>query len=110
MASIMKPAIIATKTIELINNKALFKASAQDLVFDGYLKAYSKYEKVDLSELPDLVEESKIEATEIQKTQHFTKPPARFSEARLIKEMEIIYVLWKRNRKRLRLNEVYVGK
>jgi len=88
MASIMKPAIIATKTIELINNKALFKASAQDLVFDGYLKAYSKYEKVDLSELPDLVEESKIEATEIQKTQHFTKPPARFSEARLIKEME----------------------
>ena len=88
MASIMKPAVIATKTIELINNKALFKASAQDLVFDGYLKVYSKYEKLDLSELPDLVENSTIEPTEVQKTQHFTKPPARFSEARLIKEME----------------------
>ena len=88
MASIMKPAIIATKTIELTNNKALFKASAQDLIFDGYLKVYSKYEKLELSELSDLVEKSIIEATEVQKTQHFTKPPARFSEARLIKEME----------------------
>ncbi len=88
MASIMKPAIIATKTIELTNNKSLFKASAQDLIFDGYLKIYSKYEKIDLSELPDLAEKSTIEAAEVQKTQHFTKPPARFSEARLIKEME----------------------
>lgn len=88
MASIMKPAIISTKTIELKNNKALFKASAQGLVFDGYLKVYSKYEKIELSELPDLVEESKIVASEVQKTQHFTKPPTRFSEARLIKEME----------------------
>lgn len=88
MASIMKPAVIATKTIELTNNKALFKASAQDLVFDGYLKIYNKYEKLDLSELPDLVEKSTIKATDVQKTQHFTKPPARFTEARLIKEME----------------------
>ena len=45
-------------------------------------------EKIDLSELPDLAEKSTIEAAEVQKTQHFTKPPARFSEARLIKEME----------------------
>lgn len=88
LASLMKPAVISTKTIELTNNKSLFKASAQDLVFDGYLKMYGKYEKLDLSELPDLDEKSEITPTEVQKTQHFTKPPARFSEARLIKEME----------------------
>jgi len=88
MASIMKPAIISTKTIELTNNKALFKASAQDLIFDGYLRMYGKYEKLDLSELPDLTQKSTIKPTEVLKTQHFTKPPARFSEARLIKEME----------------------
>lgn len=88
IASLMKPAIISTKTIELINNKALFKSNAQDLVFDGYLKVYGKYEKVDVGVLPNLEINSLIKAEEIQKTQHFTKPPSRFSEARLIKEME----------------------
>ncbi|MBN2604210.1 MAG: type I DNA topoisomerase [Bacilli bacterium] len=88
LASLMKPAIISTKVIELTNNDSLFKSTAQDLVFDGYLKVYGKYEKVDVSELPDLEINSKIAAEEIEKTQHFTKPPSRFSEARLIKEME----------------------
>jgi DNA topoisomerase-1 len=60
IASLMKPAVISTKTIELTNNKALFKASAQDLVFDGYLKVYGTYEKLDLSELPDLEVKSSI--------------------------------------------------
>ncbi len=88
IASLMAPAIISTKTIDLINNKALFKASAQELVFDGYLKVYGKYEKIDLGELPELVEKTKIESISIDESQHFTKPPLRFTEARLIKEME----------------------
>ena len=88
IASLMKPAIISTKTVELTNNQSLFRATAQDLIFDGYLKLYGKYEKLELSELPLLVEKSTIEADSIDKTQHFTKPPLRFTEARLIKEME----------------------
>ena len=88
LASLMTPAIISTKTVELTNNKSLFKATAQDLVFDGYLKLYGKYEKVEVSELPKLVEKSIIIPESIDKSQHFTKPPARFTEAKLIREME----------------------
>ncbi len=88
IASLMAPAVISTKTVELTNNDAIFKASAQDLVFDGYLKVYGKYDKVDLGILPPLEEKTKLVPESVDKTQHFTKPPARYSEARLIKEME----------------------
>ncbi len=88
LASLMKPAKIKSTTLELTNNDALFRASAQELVFDGYLKVYGDYEKVQASELPDLELGFKIKDEGIDKQQHFTKPPARFSEARLIKEME----------------------
>jgi len=88
IASLMAPAIINTKTVELVNNQAVFKATAQDLVFDGYLLVYGKYEKIDLGELPELNEKAIIEPLSIDKSQHFTKPPARFTEAKLIKEME----------------------
>jgi DNA topoisomerase-1 len=84
----MKPAIIKGTTIELKNNDALFKASAQELVFDGYLKVYGDYEKIPSSKLPELEEGIRLQAQDIEQIQNFTKPPARFSEARLIKEME----------------------
>ncbi len=88
ISSLMKPAIIKSTTVELDNNGALFKASAQEVTFDGYLKQYGDYEKVPSSELPPLVVGNPIQANEIEKTQNFTKPPVRFSEAKLIKEME----------------------
>lgn len=88
VASLMKPAIISTTNVDLMNNDALFKASAQELIFDGYLKVYGKYENVPTSTLPVLEVGVVLNAEEIEKTQNFTKPPARFSEARLIKEME----------------------
>lgn len=88
VASLMKPAIIKATNVDLKNNDALFKANAQELVFDGYLKVYGAYEKVPASELPPLEVGNTLKAEEIEKTQNFTKPPARFTEARLIKEME----------------------
>lgn len=87
MASLMKAAKIRVTSVELSNNDAKFKATAQELVFDGYLRLYT-YESVSSSELPDLKVGIKLTAEEVEKTQHFTKPPARFSEAKLIKEME----------------------
>ena len=87
LASLMKAAKIRVTNVELSNNDAKFKATAQELVFDGYLKVYT-YDTVSSSELPDLTVGSKLNAEEVEKTQHFTKPPARFSEAKLIKEME----------------------
>jgi DNA topoisomerase-1 len=88
LASLMKPAIIRSTNMDLVNNDALFKANAQEMVFDGYLKLYGDYEKVQASTLPPLEEGNNLEAINVEKTQHFTKPPARFTEARLIKEME----------------------
>lgn len=88
IASLMKPAVISTTTIDLQSNDASFKASAQELVFDGYLKVYGNYESVPTSDLPPLKEGDKIKPLSIDKQQNFTKPPARFTEARLIKEME----------------------
>jgi DNA topoisomerase-1 len=87
LASLMKAASIKVTSVELSNNDALFKATAQELVFDGYLKLYT-YESVSNSKLPKLEEKTVLVPTSIDKSQHFTKPPARFSEARVIKEME----------------------
>jgi len=87
LASLMKAATIKSTNVEFVNNDAIFKATAQELVFDGYLKLYT-YESVSNSELPPLKEGSTLAPESIEKTQHFTKPPARFSEAKLIKEME----------------------
>jgi DNA topoisomerase-1 len=88
LACLMKPAIISTTSVELKNNDALFRSQAQALIFDGYLKVYGKYESLELSVLPELVKDTNIKPLNVEKTQHFTKPPARFTEARLIKEME----------------------
>ncbi len=87
LASLMKAASIQVTSIELSNNDALFKATAQELVFDGYLKLYT-YESVSNSKLPKLEEKTELVPTSVDKSQHFTKPPARFTEARVIKEME----------------------
>jgi len=88
LASLMKPALIKATNMELTNNEALFKANAQEMVFDGYLKVYGNYEKVPASKLPSFDLGTLLQPEEIEKTQNFTKPPARFTEARLIKEME----------------------
>ena len=90
VASLMSPATFENKTIDLSNNKALFRAKAQSIVFDGYLKVYGKYESVETSDLPSLKEGDTITAKNVVKTQHFTQPPARYTEAKLIKEMEDI--------------------
>lgn len=87
LASLMKAAKINVTDVELTNEQALFKAQAQSVAFDGYLKVYT-YDSVSTSALPKLVVGETLKAEEIEKTQQFTSPPARYTEARLIKEME----------------------
>ncbi len=88
LASLMKPAQFSSTTVKLANKHTMFKARAQEMTFDGYLKAYGDYESVEVNDLPPLESGQAIEAKSINKSQHFTQPPARFTEARLIKEME----------------------
>ncbi|MGM0435702.1 MAG: type I DNA topoisomerase [Bacillota bacterium] len=88
LASLMAPAELESTTLNLKNNHTLFRAKAQALNFDGYLKVYKDYEKTDVSELPSFEEGDSIKSESIEKSQHFTSPPPRYTEARLIKEME----------------------
>lgn len=88
MASLMAPSQFDATSVVLNNNDYLFNASGSVLQFDGYLRVYGQYEKQTNEVLPELAENEMIESQNIEKTQHFTKPPARYSEAKLIKEME----------------------
>ncbi len=87
VASLMKSATVEATTIEVSSNDYLFRANGQVLVFDGYLKVYS-YEETKNSKLPKLAEGDVLNLNDVSPQQHFTQPPARYSEAKLIKEME----------------------
>ncbi|MBQ4634273.1 MAG: type I DNA topoisomerase [Bacilli bacterium] len=90
LASLMKEAKVLATTVVLDNNNYQFKATGQIITFDGYLKVYSDYEENNDKILPPFenYNSSLIASNEIVKEQHFTKPPARYTEAKLIKEME----------------------
>ena len=90
LASLMKDAETLNTTVIFDNNNYQFKATGQIITFDGYLKVYSDYEDTKDKVLPDFENyNSKVVLSkEITKEQHFTKPPARYTEAKLIKEME----------------------
>ncbi len=90
LASLMADAKTNNTTVVLDNNNYQFKASGQILIFDGYLKVYGDYEETTEKTLPPFenYKSNVIVSNEIAKEQHFTKPPARYTEARLIKEME----------------------
>ncbi|MBQ9181268.1 MAG: type I DNA topoisomerase [Bacilli bacterium] len=88
LASLMKDAKVTSTTIILDNNNYQFKSNGQVLKFDGYLKVYCDYEESTDEILPVLKEDEVITSNDIVSDQHFTKPPARYTEAKLIKEME----------------------
>ncbi len=88
MASLMAPAKFDATSVTLLNNGYEFKTNGSVIKFDGYLRVYGDYEKQTNEILPELNEKEMLESKKVEKTQHFTKPPARYSEARLIREME----------------------
>ena len=92
LASLMKDAKVEATTVILDNNNYQFKVNGQILIFDGYLKVYSKYEDSEDKVLPDFsnYKSNVLVANTIEYTSHTTKPPARYTESKLIKEMEAV--------------------
>ena len=90
LASLMADAKFNSTTVLLDNNDYGFKATGSVLTFDGYLKVYGDYEDQEDTILPDFknYKSGIILSDTITKIQHFTKPPARFTESSLIKELE----------------------
>ena len=90
LASLMKDAEVEATTILLDNNNYDFKTTGSVLKFDGYLKVYSDYEENNDTILPSLIVNQELKSNEINYTCHTTKPPARYTESKLIKEMETL--------------------
>lgn len=88
LASLMSSATLNATTILLDNSHYEFKTSGSVIVFDGYLRVYSQYEKQKDEILPDIDMQEELLSKDIKKSQHFTKPPARYTEAKLIRELE----------------------
>ena len=90
LASLMADAKVDATTIVLDNNDYKFKINGQVLIYDGYLKVFSEYETNEDKILPDFLKEKGkiLNADSVEKEQHFTNPPPRYTEAKLIKEME----------------------
>lgn len=88
LASLMSDALFEGTTVIIDNNDFKFKATGQVLKFDGYLKVYGGFEEANDVILPTINEKDSFVADSVEKEQHFTQPPARYTEASLIKALE----------------------
>ena len=90
LSSLMKDAKQEQTVVTLDNNNYKFKITGSVIVFDGYLKVYKDYEDSEDKILPpfDTYKSNVLVSNSIEKEQHFTKPKSRYTEAKLIKEME----------------------
>lgn len=87
LASLMKNSESENIRLEFEQNDYMFVGTGTRLLFDGYLKVYD-YEQSKDKLLGNYTEGQSYKAEQIEKRQHFTEPPLRYSEARLIKELE----------------------
>jgi DNA topoisomerase-1 len=89
VASRMQAAVYDTVSAVIDANGYSFKASGSKLVYDGYLKVYNDNDKKEKEKaLPELKEGEELKLLDLAGEQKFTEPPARFTEASLIRELE----------------------
>ncbi len=100
VASQMAPAVYDTTTVDFDlsgadGRKYLFRVTGSVMKFDGFTRLYQEVSEEepgrrldDLEALPKLAEGENVGLVELGKSQHFTQPPPRFSEASLVKELE----------------------
>ena len=99
LASQMKPAEFLATAVDIAAGEYLFLASGSHLIFEGFLSAYSKNDSVEKEEeeeekeknenqIPPLAQGEMLFLNNLIPSQHFTKPPARFSDSSLIKALE----------------------
>lgn len=92
VASQMAPAVLDTMSVDINNEGVLFRATGSKIKFPGFMKVYiegnddGKKEEDRL--LPHLEEGMTVSKETIEPNQHFTQPPPRYTEARLVKTLE----------------------
>jgi len=88
VASQMRPAIYAVLSVDILaKEKYLFRAAASKCIFAGFMAVYPEKEENE-SALPELKKGEQLDLVKLISSEHFTKPPARFSDASLIKALE----------------------
>ena len=92
LASQMANAVYDTVSIDAQCGNHLFRSSNQSMRFPGFIAVYEEgrdeEDEATGSPLPDLREGEAAQAADVKKEQHFTQPPARYTEATLVKDME----------------------
>ncbi len=97
IASQMESAVLDTVSVEIENNGYIFKTGGYVIKSKGYLTIYdyvsddaqdNENEERNLASLPNIKKGEILRATDVETTQHFTEPPARYTEASLIKFLE----------------------
>ena len=86
VASQMSPSVSQIQTIIVRGEAGTFKISGRKVEFDGFYKAYGDLDKDKI--LPSLSAGDAMSLQSLSSQQHFTEPPARYSEASLIKKLE----------------------
>lgn len=96
IASQMASALLDTVSADIVNGKNIFRASGYTIAFKGYMSVYEDSEpeedksaqpteeKMAKTLIPELAKDDKLELKELVPAQHFTEPPARYTEASLI--------------------------
>lgn len=91
-ASQMAPAVMDTMSVDLKNGPVIFRANGSKVKFAGFMKVYVEGSDDQTEEknnmLPNLKESDEVLKKDIEPKQHFTQPPPRYTEARLVKTLE----------------------
>ncbi|WP_017548529.1 type I DNA topoisomerase [Salinicoccus carnicancri] len=92
IASNMAPAILDTVKMDLSNNGVIFRSNGQTIKFKGFMQIYIEGNDdgdEDMNNrLPEIAENETVKSEKVEPKQHFTQPPPRFTEARLVKTLE----------------------
>lgn len=89
VSSQMESCILNTNSITILNGDYKFKASGSTIKFDGFMKIYEyAISEEDETSLPELSEGEVLSAASLEGKQHFTQPPARYTEASFVKLLE----------------------
>jgi DNA topoisomerase-1 len=93
VSSQMENAVYSVLAVNIDAGEYTFRAGGADLIFDGFLRVYKGEEAVETVEegmerIPTLEKGEELDLLDIIPEQHFTKPPSRYSDATLVKELE----------------------
>lgn len=92
VASQMAPAVLDTVRADLLNEGVIFRANGSKVKFSGFMKVYVEgsddKKKEDNKFLPELEKGMTVTKNALTPNQHFTQPPPRYTEARLVRKLE----------------------